>query len=256
MAAAHGYAHRAAVDRSLASPSRHLLAFDGRGPGRVTEVIGDLAHADRVAVLVPGSDTSLDTYGRFRADALALSRELTRRAPAGTHPAVVAWLGYETPDTVSTTVLTTRRAEQAAPHLRQLVRELRVLTGRAARIAPVCHSYGSVVCGRAAAGLAVSDIVLLGSPGTGADSVAALRTRARVWAARGDDDWVANVPHVHADLFGRTFGFGADPVDPAFGARVFPAGRGGHSDYFKPGSPSLSHLARIVLGAAKETRGH
>lgn len=255
MAAAHGYAHRAAVDRDLASPSRHLLSFDGRGPGRVTEVIGDLAHADRVAVLVPGSDTSLDTYDRFRADALALSRELTRRAPAGTHPAVVAWLGYETPDTVSTTVLTTRRAERAAPHLRQLVRELRGVTGRAARIAPVCHSYGSVVCGRAAAGLAVSDIVLLGSPGTGADTVAALHTRARVWAARGDDDWVANVPHARADLLGRTFGFGADPVAPAFGARVFPAGRGGHSDYFSPGSPSLANLARIVLGPVKETRG-
>ncbi|EYT80202.1 hypothetical protein CF54_26855, partial [Streptomyces sp. Tu 6176] len=251
MAAAHGDTHRAAVDRELASPARRLLAFDGRGPGLATEVLGDLAHADRVAVLVPGSDTSLDTWGRFRSGALSLYRELTRRAPAGTHPAVVAWLGYRTPATVSTTVLTPGRAEQAAPHLRRLVRDLRTVTdapGRPARLTLVCHSYGSVVCGAAATGLDVSDIALVGSPGTGAASVAALHTPARVWAARGADDWVAHVPHVRADLFGTTVGLGADPMDPAFGARVFPAGAGGHSAYFTPGSPSLTNLARIVLG--------
>ncbi|GAB2328342.1 hypothetical protein STREPTOSP366_35210 [Streptomyces variabilis] len=48
-----------------------MLYFDGRGAGLVTEVLGDLAHADRVAVLVPGSDTGIDTYDRFRATALA-----------------------------------------------------------------------------------------------------------------------------------------------------------------------------------------
>ncbi|MFH8219617.1 alpha/beta hydrolase [Streptomyces sp. NPDC018057] len=251
MAAAHGDTHRAAVDQELASPARRLLAFDGRGPGLATEVLGDLAHADRVAVLVPGSDTSLDTWARFRSGALSLYGELTRRAPAGTHPAVVAWLGYRTPATVSTTVLTPGRAEQAAPRLRRLVRDLRTVTdapGRPARLTLVCHSYGSVVCGAAATGLDVSDIALVGSPGTGAGSVAALHTPARVWAARGADDWVAHVPHVRADLFGTTVGLGADPMAPAFGARVFPAGAGGHSAYFTPGSPSLTNLARIVLG--------
>ncbi len=62
MAAAHGDAHRAAAVRALAAPSRRLLAFDGRGAGQATEVLGDLAHAEHIAVLVPGSDTSLDTY--------------------------------------------------------------------------------------------------------------------------------------------------------------------------------------------------
>ncbi|GGX13101.1 alpha/beta hydrolase [Streptomyces lomondensis] len=251
MAAAHHDRDRAATDRSLADPARHLLAFDGRGSGRVTEVLGDLARADRIAVLVPGSDTSLDTYGRFHAAASALYGQLARHAPAGTRPAVVAWLGYETPGTVSATVTTTGRAEQAAPRLRALVAELRAITGGAARVSLLCHSYGSVVCGRAAAGLAVDDIALVGSPGTGADSAAALRTRARVWAARGADDWVQHVPHVSADLFGTTVGFGTDPVSRAFGARVFAAGDGGHSDYFRPGSTSLTNLTRIVLGETK-----
>ncbi|MGW2642596.1 alpha/beta hydrolase [Streptomyces sp. NPDC001348] len=254
MAAAHGDRHRAGADRGLAGPARHLLAFDGRGAGLATEVFGDLAHADRVAVVVPGSDTSLDTYARFHTAASALYRELGRQAPPGTRTAVVAWLGYRTPGTVSTTVLTAGRAERAAPHLRDLVGELRRITGHA-RLTLVCHSYGSVVCGRAAAGLAVSDIALIGSPGTGAGTVAALHTPARVWAARGSEDWVAEVPHVRADLAVTTVGFGTDPVSPAFGARVFGAADAEHSGYFTPGSTALVNLARIVLGETSEVSG-
>ncbi|WUU03302.1 alpha/beta hydrolase family protein [Streptomyces pseudovenezuelae] len=255
-AAAHGDSHRAAADRELADPTRHLLTFDGRGPGETAEVLGDLAHADHVAVLVPGSDTSLDTYGRFRATAAALRRQLTATASPGTRTAVVAWLGYRTPATVSTTVLTTDRADEAAPRLRAFTGGLRGVVGRATTVSLVCHSYGTVVCARAAAHLDIDDLALLGSPGTGARTAAALRTPARIWAARGEDDWVGEVPHVRAGLFGVTVGFGTDPVSPAFGARVFAAGKGGHSDYFSPGSVSLTNLARIVLGATAEvTRG-
>ncbi|MCF1598376.1 alpha/beta hydrolase [Streptomyces muensis] len=253
MAAAHGDRERATADRAMADPDRHFLSFDGRGPGLATEVFGDLAHADRVAVLVPGSDTSIDTYGRFRDAAHALHERLTRQAPRGTRTAVVAWLGYETPATVSTTVTTAGRAEQAAPKLREFVRQLRAVTaGKGAHLSLLCHSYGSVVCGRAASHLDVDDIALVGSPGTGADTAAALHTPARVWAARGSDDWVAEVPHIRLDLLGTTVGFGTDPVSPAFGARVFAAGTGGHSDYFRPGSTSLANLTRIVLGETPE----
>ncbi|MBV7696149.1 alpha/beta hydrolase [Streptomyces sp. TRM70350] len=252
MAEAHGDRRRAAVDRALAAPSRTLLAFDGRGSGRATEVFGDLAHADRIAVLVLGSDTTLDTYARFRATATALYGQLARDAPKGTRPAVVAWLGYETPATISTTVLTPTRADQAAPKLREFIRQLHGITARQAHVTLLCHSYGTVVCARAAAGPRVDDIALIGSPGTGVDSAAALHTSARVWAARGGGDWIAEVPHVRADLFGTSVGFGTDPVSPAFGARVFAAGDGGHSDYFTPGSVSLANLARIVLGDTSE----
>jgi len=253
MAAAHGDRERAAADRAMADPSRRFLSFDGRGAGQATEVFGDLAHAGRVAILVPGSDTSLDTYGRFHAAARALYERLTRQAPAGTAPrAVIAWLGYETPGTVSTTVVTTDRADEAAPRLTAFLRQLRALTGGKAHLSLLCHSYGSVVCGRAAPALDVDDIALVGSPGTGAETAAALHTRARVWAARGGDDWVAEVPHIRLDLFGTTVGFRTDPISPSFGARVFAAGDGGHSGYFRPGSTSLANLTRIVLGETSE----
>ncbi|MDH6576217.1 alpha/beta hydrolase [Kitasatospora sp. MAP5-34] len=247
MAGDHGDRVRATALSAMADQGRHFLSFDGRDGGRTAEVFGDLSRAERIAVLVPGSDTNLDTYERFRAGATALQQELGDRA------VVVAWLGYRTPSTVSPDVLTTGRADDAAPELRQFVGEL-IAAKPAAGISLLCHSYGSVVCARAAAGdaaLDVSDIVLYGSPGTGADNVAALHTRATVWAGRGAGDWIGDVPHVRLQLPFVTVGLGVDPVSPEFGAHIFAAGDGGHSDYLKPGSVALKNIARIVAGQAQ-----
>ncbi|GGU93326.1 hypothetical protein GCM10010211_70220 [Streptomyces albospinus] len=251
-AAAHGDHKRATALHAMAVPARHFLSFDGRDGGRSAEVYGDLSRAERIAVLVPGSDTGFETYGRFRAGALALQRQL--RQEAGTRTAVVAWLGYATPTMVSAEAITTGRADAAAPHLREFIGELSAARP-ASRISLLCHSYGSVVCARAASGLAVADIVFYGSPGTGYDSAAALRTRATVWAGRGTGDRIADVPHARLRLLFVTVGFGTDPVSPEFGARVFPAGRGGHSDYLKPGSASVTNLARIVTGRFADPDG-
>lgn len=226
-----------------ASGTAQLLAFDGRGRGRAVEVFGDLEAAERVVVLVPGSDTTLDTYERFRSGAVALRQRLQAAHPRS---AVVAWLGYDTPGTVSTTVLTAGRADGAAAELGPFLDRLASMAAPGARLSLFCHSYGSVVCARTATGPAVGDVVLFGSPGTGAGAARELPTTARVWAGRGGADWIAGVPHVR--LGG--LGFGTDPVDPAFGARAFDAGAGGHSDYLKPGTRSLDALAAIVLGTA------
>ncbi|MFJ6759039.1 alpha/beta hydrolase [Streptomyces sp. NPDC091273] len=224
-----------------AAGAAQFLAFDGRGRGRAVEVFGELETADRVTVLVPGSDTTLDTWERFRAGAVALQQRLQAEHPRS---AVVAWLGYDTPGTVSTTVLTAARADVAAAELAPFLDRLAGMAAPGARLSLLCHSYGSVVCARTSTGPAVGDMALFGSPGTGAAAARDLPTRARVWAGRGSGDWVANVPHVR--LGG--LGFGADPVDPAFGARAFTAGAVGHSDYLKPGTESLESLAAIVLG--------
>ncbi|WP_406862225.1 alpha/beta hydrolase [Streptomyces sp. HUAS MG47] len=238
LADGHGDRRRARNLRALADS--RLLAFDGRGRGRIVEVFGDLERARRIAVLVPGSDVRLDTYGgRFRRGAAALSARL------GPDAAVVAWLGYDTPDTVGPEVLTPGRADTAAPGLRALVDLLRTFNPPA-RISALCHSYGAVVCGRAAHGLDVTDLVLYGSPGTGADTAAALGTRARVWASRASGDWVAHLPHANVDLLGTTLGLGPDPTEPAFGARPFATGPGGHGDYLERGSTGLRAMAAIV----------
>ncbi|MFE4380443.1 alpha/beta hydrolase [Streptomyces cyaneofuscatus] len=248
-ASGHGDLKRAASLRAMAAPGRQFLSFDGRDGGRSVEVVGELSGARRVAVLVPGAGVGLDAYGRLRRGAVALQREL------GEGGAVVVWLGYRSPATVSPASVTDGRAAEAAPRLRQLVDRLgAALPG--ARVTLLCHSYGSVICARAASGTQAHAIVLYGSPGTGAEDVAALRTGARVWAGRGGGDWIARVPHVRVRVpFVGAVGFGTDPVAERFGAEVFDAGGGGHSDYLLPGSRSLTNLARIASGRAPSEPG-
>ncbi|WP_328681894.1 alpha/beta hydrolase family protein [Streptomyces sp. NBC_00322] len=257
MAKAAGDVPRERALRALAAPGRHFLSFDGRGEGRAVEVLGDLAAADRISILVPGSDTTLDTFdgpsSRIGGAARSLQEQIHRQAPEA-KVAVVAWLGYTPPKTISTDVLTTTRAEDGARELRGFVSALEQAND-AAGVSLMCHSYGSVVCGRAASGLEVADIAVYGSPGTGADSLAQWGTAARVWAARGEQDWISYVPNVSATFLGTTVGFGADPTSAAFGARVFASGAAGHSDYLAPHSVSLKNLARIALGTAQEVSG-
>ncbi len=224
---------------------RHLIDFNPRGQGLAVEVVGDLATATRVAILVPGSDTTLASFDTRQTaspqgGAVALAAQ-ARRLDPGTRLAVIAWLGYATPRTLSPAVLTSGDAERGARALRPLVDDL---ASRGRRVALICHSYGSVVCGLAAAHLPVTDIAFVGSPGTDASSARALHTQARVWAGRGASDWIGSVPHVH--LLG--LGFGQNPLAPGYGARIFACGPGGHSGYFRPGGIALRNLAYIALG--------
>jgi Alpha/beta hydrolase len=238
----------AGLTRTLTAMSgRQLLDFNPRGQGLAVEVVGNLATAARVVILVPGSDTTLATFdSRATASpqggALALAAEV-RRLHAGARLAIIAWLGYAAPHTLSPAVLTSGDAERGARALRPFVETL-ARSGR--QVALICHSYGSVVCGLAAPHLPVTDIAFIGSPGTDTASVQALRTKARVWAGLGASDWIGLVPHVH--LFG--LGFGQNPMAPGYGARIFACGHGGHSAYFRPGGIALRNLAYIALGDA------
>jgi hypothetical protein len=262
-ARAIGTAEQAAVrdgDRPLAGAlaglrTRHVLFFDPNGQGVAAMVIGNLATANRVAILVPGSDTTLATFFSRGAaspgggaDALAAEARRLEPSSPGTHLAVIAWLGYPAPAMLSPAVMTSGDAGQGAQALRPLVT---ALARHGDQVALLCHSYGSVVCGLAAPHLPVTDIAAFGSPGMDASSVASLHTQARVWAGRESGDSIKYVPHIQ--LFG--LGFGADPMSDGFGARIFATGDSGHSGYLDPGSVSLRNLTYIALGdAAAVTR--
>jgi hypothetical protein len=233
---------RIARYEELLGPGRQILAFDPRGRGQVAEVYGDLVSAEHVSVVVPGSDMDLDTFDRSKdryGTPAGMARSL--RATAGSGTAVVAWVGYTTPVGLGPDAATGRLAEAGAPRLTRFVQGL--TASGTPRPAVFCHSYGSVVCGLAAPQLTASDLVVLGSPGMRADSVADLHTTARVWAAKDDSDWIDDVPNV--ELFG--LGHGEDPADPGFGARHVPAERAdGHTGYFVPGTDSLQAFAAIA----------
>lgn len=244
---------------ALAAPDRQILAFDPRGRGQVAEVFGDLEHAEHVSVIVPGSDNDAATYDAPRgphtgpAGMARALREATGTgtgtgagAGAGGSTAVVAWIGYTTPVGVGLDAADGRLARAGAARL------ARFTAGLDAVGAPdpvlFCHSYGSVVCGLAARHTDAADLVAFGSPGMRADTVAALHTGARVWAARGPSDWIADVPNVEF----AGIGHGADPTSAAFGARRVPAADvQGHTGYFMPGTQSLAAFAAIAKGEAR-----
>ncbi|WP_459800522.1 alpha/beta hydrolase [Herbidospora sp. RD11066] len=221
-AAERGHLTRAASLRAMAVHDRTFLAFDGE---TAVELFGGLP-ARTVAVVVPGAGTTLDAYGRLRGGAMRLRAEL------GEGAAVVAWLGYPTPRLIGLGSVTTARADTAAPRLRAFVTRLAAAYPQV-RISLLCHSYGAVVCARAAPDLPADNLVLYGT-----SSVPAFRSPATVWAGRGRRDWIAHVPAV----------FGPDPLAPGSGIRRFDAGDAGHGDYLLL-DVSLKAIAGIVAHA-------
>ncbi|MFE7412777.1 alpha/beta hydrolase [Streptomyces laurentii] len=219
---------------------QQVLAYDPRGRGQAVLVLGDLATAAHVAVIVPGSDTDAGHLTKLRDKATALYEA------AGGRTAVVAWAGYTTPVGVGLDAATGTLAEAGAARLVRFTRGLRAVG--AAEPALFCHSYGSVVCGLAAGEVRATDLVAIASPGMRADDAAGLGTGARVWAAKDPDDWIDRVPNVEF----AGLGHGTDPTDPAFGARRVPAADAhGHDGYFTPGTSSLRAFAAIAEGAAR-----
>ncbi|OEV31419.1 hypothetical protein AN219_05155 [Streptomyces nanshensis] len=238
----------------LLTPGRQILAFDPRGRGQIAEVHGDLGAAERTAVFVPGSDIDLtnfdrggpNRYGTPAGMAESLRARMASVAP-GTRTAVIAWSGYTTPVGLGPDAATTRLAAAGAPRLERFLRGL-ARTGAPAPTV-LCHSYGSVVCGRAAGGLTgreASDLIVFGSPGMHADSVRELGTPVRIWAARDAGDWIGRVPNMQV----LGVGHGTDPVSEGFGARVVSSARAdGHTGYLAPGTDSLANFAAITLGS-------
>ncbi|NYI03560.1 alpha/beta hydrolase [Allostreptomyces psammosilenae] len=246
---------------ALAAPGRSILSFDPSGRGLVAEVYGDLATAERVSVVVPGSDADLARFDRTseplrsaRGMAEALHTRQLDTAPAA-RTAVIAWTGYLTPNGFGANVMRGDLAADGALRLERLLDGLAAARDAApatadagpASTALFCHSYGAVLCGLAAPHLPaqVDDIVVLAAPGMRADTVADLHTSAHVWAVRSADDWIDRVPNVAF----AGFGHGADPVDDSFGARLLAAdGAVGHSGYFAAGTASLTAFTEISLG--------
>ncbi|WP_323379353.1 alpha/beta hydrolase [Streptomyces durbertensis] len=236
--------------RSMSKAGRQILAFDPTGRGRAAEVFGDLRRAERVVVVVPGVDTDLLTFQRTALRYTApvgmaqAVYDRGRTLAPDVRTAVIAWADYTTPRGVSMDAATGDLAREGAGRLNRL---LTALPGRST-VALLCHSYGSVVCGLAApdAPARVTDVAVAGSPGMRLRSAAVLGERRTLWAMRADGDWIADVPHLN---FGG-LGHGEDPVEPGFGSRrLATGGAAGHSDYFLPGTGSLTNLTAVGTGS-------
>jgi pimeloyl-ACP methyl ester carboxylesterase len=232
-----------------AAQGRHFLFFDPAGDGRAAEVFGDLTTATRIAVLVPGVDTTLADFDRGlggvarRAPGVqgrTLFQHLSKR---DRDVAVISWLGYDPPEGVGLAAATEGRARAGAAELAAFVRDL--LSRRpGVAVTLIGHSYGSLVVGLAAPRLPeVTDVVTLGAPGIGADHAADLGG-ARVWSALAPADWIRRIPQVR--LLG--LGLGRRPTSAGFGAIPLPTdGVAGHDYYLTEGSATLRAITDVVL---------
>jgi pimeloyl-ACP methyl ester carboxylesterase len=240
-----------------AAGGRHFLFFDPAGDGRTAEVFGDLTRATRIAILVPGVDSTLADFDRGlggvarRAPGVqgrTLYQQLSKR---GNDVAVISWLGYDPPEGIGLAAATFGRAKAGAKLLTAFVRDVR-RQRPGATVTLIGHSYGSLVVGLAAPDLPeVSDVIALGAPGMGADHAADLGG-ARVWTALAPQDWIRRLPEMR--LLG--LGLGRRPSSAGFGATALPTdGVAGHDYYFVEGSATLRAVTDVVLSGGPRHEG-
>lgn len=239
----------------------YLLGYQPPGPGNSPDakVIASIANpdaADNVAVFVSGVGSDLANFG------WSLDRMDDLRAQAGMIPgagdtAAIVWLGYDAPDALMDGA-SLGYAREGAPALRDFTEGLReARTNPDARTTMIGYSYGSAVVGSADAmegrGLAVDDIVAMGSAGMGYQDPSR-----RGWFDGPRIGHVGNL-HIHASHFWAgasandavtwTRAHGNNPVNLSFGGqRISTAGASGHFQYWEPGSASLRNQAYIVTG--------
>jgi len=242
-----------------------LLAYTPElhsGDGGVAVGFGDPDTADHVSVNVPGLTTDTSSL----AGNLDKTYDLHQAAvDEGTGSvASVYWADYDAPsgnplnplDPLGQAdfdgVALTGKAEAGGERLDDFVDGLRASDqGPPAHLTAIGHSYGSTAVGHAAVdGLAVDDVVLIGSPGVPAATAGEL-TDADVWVGSKDHDPVSLLGSGDRGGVGA---LGHDPADTAFGGTRFATGDGelldNHTSYFT--GASLANLAHVVAGADHE----
>jgi hypothetical protein len=250
---------------SLANAPNNLLDPQSRSPLRVA-VRGDVNTADFIAVIVPGigpqrsnlpeilSFTKKNQKLQWRAlssKSLHLHNAIQAKKP-NARIAVIAWLGYQTPDVVGA-ALEINSLEHGAANLVAFARFLATVNPKA-RVSWICHSYGALVCAAALRALANSHngpaaTTMIGPPGFDVASVNDLGVSTPIYVGMGDAD------PIHHMSIAANWGiaFGVDPTSSAFGALHIPCDPGTkHSDYFKLGSAQLDAMARIALDTWNE----
>ncbi|MDR7275672.1 alpha/beta hydrolase [Catenuloplanes atrovinosus] len=242
-----------------------LLSFHPDGDGTAAVAVGNPDTAANTAVVIPGVGTEMDDIrGQINraADLQAAATGL-----GGGSTSVIAWVGYDTPGPGADLASAPfgDKSEAGAQALDHFVNGLNSAHDDSpSHLTAVGHSYGSTVIGEAAShgdGLAVDDIVALGSPGMRVDNVDELMIDPEhVYAGAAADDnfvarpektagWIAGIPIVGSWLAaGAENIHGPAPHDPEFGGNVLRIDTSGHSGYWDSGSIALQSQAAVIIG--------
>ncbi|WP_446039957.1 alpha/beta hydrolase [Streptomyces sp. SID1121] len=283
------------IEKRLNEPSRvpmFLLGIGTEGNGRAIVAYGNPDASRNVSAYVPGLGTKLD--GEFAEG--TLNRGFDTAKGARMHDrssAAIVWLGYDAPQSLD--VMGEGDAARGAPAYNSFMDGLGATNmHKDPHLTAIGHSYGSFTVGTAAqreGGIpGADDIVLLGSPGTGADKAEDLGVgKDHVFVGAAENDPVTKLPssrqawaggagfvvagpagaYAAGDIADRgddDLWFGRDPASEAFGARRFRVADGprpfvdgqgptpAHSNYFSPEEDRVSagNIARIVAGKPEQ----
>ncbi|MCX5208736.1 alpha/beta hydrolase family protein [Kitasatospora sp. NBC_00240] len=287
-----------AADPAADHPRDYLLGIGTEGQGRAIISFGNPDTATDVSAYVPGMTTTLGSLGTFgRNDvganegdnALNVWRATRAQQGPGGSAASIVWLGYDAPPGMSDAA-SGDRGKAGAPAYANFLTGIRASHegGRPPHITSIGHSYGSYLVGQATmlatrhrdTYLPPDDVIIVGSPGTGAAKAADLGLPGRVWVGAAAYDGVTNLPsknEVAGGLVGSIFGpvgtvvgagighatdsdelwLGSDPADADFGGKRFSVADGSvahpqdtHLEYLTPqnGGPSLDNIGAVVAG--------
>jgi hypothetical protein len=250
-----------ALGSSKSVPARSLLSVDPSGQGKAAIVIGNLQTADYVTYMVPGMfftvdgqiDDWTDDASRLYDEQVSWLDLLNKNSPGQPKKtvAVVAWMGYQTPDLTNIGSLDLAyQGRDALAHALEGMQADRA--GNEPYTTIVAHSYGSTAALMALTeyNFKVDALVLVGSPGSAAQSVDDLHVRKHnVWVGSAAWDPVPN-----------SAWFGSDPASPSYGAKTMAVGGGidqitdeilapsfGHNEYFGAGTESMRNMALVGI---------
>ncbi|MFE7614234.1 alpha/beta hydrolase [Streptomyces sp. NPDC057496] len=283
------------------APPMYLLGIGAEGNGRAVVAYGNPDTARNVSAYVPGLGTSLDAD--FAGGDLKRASDIAIDAQSfDASSASIAWLGYDAPqigfdsnlpqNIRNLDVMGTEKASAGATSYNEFMAGISATNDHAdPHITAIGHSYGSFTVGQAAqrdGGIpGADDIVLVGSPGTGASHAQELNVdKDHVFVGAADNDLVTKlpsktqaaglvsgvIPAVLADPSGSQVWFGTDPSHRDFGATRFAVDDGpvpfvggegatpAHSDYFdvddgagvRRPSESERNISLIVSGNSSE----
>ncbi|MFE4500944.1 alpha/beta hydrolase [Rhodococcus sp. NPDC056743] len=252
---------------------RYLLGVDEQG--RAAVALENPDTATHVATFVPGTGSHLGTIGgdldRSQWMLDAATHELDDAGLPGS-VSVVAWYGYDAPQTIPDAGLD-KFAEAGTAQLDRFQDGLRAAhDGAPSHNTIIGHSYGSTVIGNAASdahSLAADDLFFVGSPGVDVNHVSGLHLDGigtaemggHVYATAAAFDpvpMIGDVAGVHGPNPAREIlgyaPFGATVVEsapgtyydvPGFGPMPNPAA---HSEYWNSGNSALTGMARVIAG--------
>lgn len=247
------------------------LAYGGQGKAAVA--IGNPDTAQNTAVVVPGTGSSVKD-GWLESDNATNLYDQMRLGDPGESTSVIAWMGYDAPDSPTDPRIATPGLARAGGDL--LAADVNGLgathEGVPSNVTVVGHSYGATTVADAFAGsgMKADNAVLIGSPGTDLAHSAAdfhLSEGGQVYVGAASSDpvtWLGQSGPI-PDIINRELGYplgleaglGTDPAGDGFGSVRFDAevpGRSGlpdfgdHSRYYDMGSESLRAMTDIATG--------